>query len=117
MERRKYKRTPMSMFVFVGHDNGEAVGEVIDASLNGIRVKTAKAIPTDAEVDIQIQLGGKSDGKSVKFGGRVVRRDPKEVGIHIETIDMDSFLVWREMVNQFLDAATNGHHTLKREAS
>ena len=89
------------MFAFVRHDDGEAIGEVVDASLNGIRVKTANFIPADAEVDIHIQLSGTSKGESVRFSGNVVRKDPKEIGIHIKTIDMDSFLIWREMVSKF----------------
>jgi len=83
------------MFVFVRHDEGEAIGDVVDASLNGIRVKTANSIPINTDVDIHIQLSGTSEGKSVRFGGKVIRKDPNEIAIHIETIDMDSFLIWQ----------------------
>ena len=117
MERRKYKRTGISMFVLVRHDDGEPVGEVVNASLNGILIRTANSIPADADVDIHIQLSGTPEGKSVRFGGKVVRKNSKETGIHIEAIDMDSFLVWHEMVNRFHEEAVNGNSTRKREAS
>ena len=117
MERRKYKRTGISMFVFVRYDDGEAIGEVVNASLNGILVRTANTIPAEADVDIHIQLSGTPEGKSVRFGGKVVRKDSKETAIHIEAVDMDSFLVWREMVTRFHEEASNGSNTRKREAS
>jgi len=105
------------MFVFVRHDEGEAIGDVVDASLNGIRVKTANSIPINTDVDIHIQLSGTSEGKSVRFGGKVIRKDPNEIAIHIETIDMDSFLIWRDMVNLFQDGVSRKNLAPHREAS
>ena len=103
--------------MFVRQEKGEVVGDVINASLNGILVKTANSIPLDADVDIHIQLDGTNAVNSVKFCGKVIRKDPSEIAIHIDTIDMDSFLVWRDMVNRFHGGASHKNDAPHREAS
>ena len=105
------------MFVFVRYGDGEAVGDVVNASLNGILVKTANSIPRDADVDVHIQLGGTSAVKSIKFRGKITRRASNVAAIHIQAIDMDSFVVWREMVNRFEQQALQENDIPHREAS
>ena len=117
MERRKYERIPTSMFVFVRHDGGEAVGDVVNASMNGIVVNTSNTIPIGTDVDIHIKLDGKTAAKSIGFCGKVARKDSKKTAIHIETIDMDSFLVWHNMVNRFQKEAPDRNGTRQRKAS
>lgn len=94
---RRYSRVNWHSQAVVTAGGSDALGPVLDISLNGVLVGTDPGQGPGAPCDVRIQLGDDPE-QSIAASGEVVRRDAQGVAVRFETMDLDSAAHLRRLV-------------------
>ena len=76
----------------------EAVAHSKDISMKGIFVETDRKLPIGTHCDVEIFLSGTSSQLALSMKGLVVRDIPAGLGIHFESIEVDSFFHLKNLI-------------------
>ena len=93
-ERRRKTRVHFETQVILKSGTSEISSTVNsrDISLKGMFVRTDKKLPIGASCDIQILLTGATNHLFLNLKGRVVRHNDSGLGLHFDSIDVDSYM-------------------------
>lgn len=92
-ERRKKTRVRFETEVILRSKTSEIKSNVNskDISLKGMYVRTEEKMPIGTNLDIRIILTGSTDNLFISLKGRITRQDESGLGIHFDSVDVDSF--------------------------
>ncbi|MBN1848812.1 MAG: PilZ domain-containing protein [Deltaproteobacteria bacterium] len=92
-ERRKQTRVQFETEVILKSEKSEIRSNVNskDISLKGMYVRTREKMPVGTYCDIRIILTGSTDNLFISLKGRIIRQDAFGLGIHFDSVDLDSF--------------------------
>ncbi len=96
-EKRKFSRVEFKKEAEILIDGNKFQGEIINLSLKGAYLKTAKQLQLGNPVEMVIHLAGDSDF-DIDLKGKVVRLTSDGVGIMFDRIDLDSFAHLRNII-------------------
>jgi hypothetical protein len=94
-EKRKLSRVLYQIRALVKKGEMQFTGEVENLSLNGLLIhlpEKTDALDLKDEVQVTIDLAGKSSGLFINMGGEITRIDGSSIAVHLHQIDLDSFL-------------------------
>jgi len=92
-EKRSFVRVPFKMNTAVRtRDRTIWSTNTLDISMNGIRVETTAAVPTEGTLcEIEIALAESPDPVIIEARGTVVRSAIGTLAVHFSEIDIDSY--------------------------
>ena len=93
-ERRKQTRVYFKTEVILKSDSSEIKSNINskDISLKGMYVRTDEKMPIGTSCDIRILLTGSTNNLFINLKGRIIRHDDSGLGIHFDSVDVDSYL-------------------------
>ncbi len=100
-EKRENERAVFETQVIikgVGSTPIQTKGSSKDLSLKGIFVTTDENVPIGSECEIEVVLTGMVDDVVLKMNGKVMRKEKTGVGIHFESIDLESYTHLKNIV-------------------
>lgn len=100
-EKRKNERAAFETQVVIKGVDGikiQAKGSSKDLSLKGIFVTTDKEIAIGSECEIEVILTGMIEDVVLKMNGKVMRKEKTGVGVHFESIDLESYTHLKNIV-------------------
>jgi hypothetical protein len=74
--------------------------EISNVSLNGMFVELPSDRRVSLYIPVDIQVHDESYPEPICLQGQVVRHDNQGLGIHIELIELDASLQWRDLVRR-----------------
>ncbi|HDY65182.1 MAG TPA: PilZ domain-containing protein [Phycisphaerae bacterium] len=100
MDNRKFPRTDLRIKAAIRGEAAEISGDVENVSLNGLFVRSddSKGLNVQDPVEVQIELTGNKSKLTIECNGRIARSDKRGVGIHIQVLDVDTFMKGRNLV-------------------
>ncbi|MCD4754387.1 MAG: PilZ domain-containing protein [Deltaproteobacteria bacterium] len=102
-EQRKYIRVPFKTAVCLWSLKQDAkeirCDQTRDISLKGLYCYSDIKFSTGTPCELELHLTGTSSKLVLFFKGRVVRTDEKGMGIRFEEMDLDSFLLLKNILN------------------
>lgn len=101
-DRRKGVRvrfdTGVSLTIESGSRVISAAGDIKDISLRGLFVRTEETLEPDTGCEIRIELSGTEIPIVLEMKGKVVRVSEGGVGIHFDTMDLETFMHLKNVV-------------------
>jgi hypothetical protein len=92
MEKRKSSRVPFSIQAEIDAQGLTFIGQVENLSLQGMFVFTEHRIELETPLSIRICLTGTQSNLAINLKGKVVRKTTDGVGVFFESVDLDSFI-------------------------
>lgn len=99
MERRVYPRSELTLPLTLTYNNVEIAGETLNVSINGLFVRIDKDLEIHSRVKLSIQLE-KDKSDVVECCGEIIRKEDYWVGIKIESMELQSYIKWRNIVTR-----------------
>ena len=109
MEKRNYERVHFKAEAITEFEGRSIRGEVENLSMRGMFLRVRNLIPVQVPLTIRVILSGASSFVSITIHGSAVRKDAEGVGIEFSGMDLDSFILLKNIVEQNL---TNPQGTL-----
>ena len=99
-EKRKNTRVSFNTHVVLKCNEVEimAVAGSKDISMKGIFVETDRKLPVGTQCDVGILLSGTTSTLSLSMKGIIVRDTPTGMGIHFESIEVDSYYHLKNLI-------------------
>lgn len=101
LNNREFTRSAFTMGATLFPKNGkEVTGEISNVSLYGLFLKTKNinSIEMKKTHPLLIHLSGENSELTINSQASVVHVDDRGMGIHIESLTVDSFLHWKNFV-------------------
>lgn len=122
MEKRKFTRIPFHVEAILERNGRTIRGTVNNLSMKGMFLDTVGRLDGEEPVDITIMLSGSSAELSVRLKGRVVRKTDQGIAIEFGEMDLDSFILLKNVViynssnadgimDEYYQAIKNGRET------
>lgn len=97
-ERRNFTRILFRGEAEIRWEDKVVRGELNNLSLRGMLVKSPEPCPPGTPVGVQIQLTGSTSEISIRLTGKVVRRQGTEVAVEFTGMDLDSFILMKNVI-------------------
>ena len=98
MERRLFTRIPFNIESIIRFNDRPIEGTVLNISLHGMFIDVPEALPNRALVVVEIRMDSYSSHKSLLLPGLVVRSGPGGTAIMLMKLDLDSYIVVRDLM-------------------
>jgi len=98
MEKRRFSRIPFRVETEITGSDFSFEAEVKNISLKGMFLKTERNLTVGMILAIKIRPAG-SPGPSVSVQGKVYRTTPEGAGIFFEEMDLESFVLLKNIVS------------------
>jgi len=98
-EERRYHRVPFECFVDFHTASCEYICELIDISINGALIAACTGATPGPDTPCQLTISLDEDKKlQIIMNGRIARKIENRVGIYCESIDEDSMIHLRKLI-------------------
>lgn len=101
--KRRFTRIPFDTLAFLVSDTARHETELLDISLNGALVNDPQANELNLDDTVRLEVHLQDPGKVITMVGHIAHRENERLGIHCETIDLDSITQLRRLVELNLD--------------
>ena len=102
LNNREFTRSAFTAEATIFPEKGEKItGEIANVSLYGLFLKTGNTSSMEMKkaLRLSIHLSGENSDLQLKCQASVVHVDDTGMGIHIESLTVDSFLHWKNFVS------------------
>ena len=99
MDKRAYPRSELTIPITFTYNNAEIVGETLNVSINGLFVKAKEDFVIGSLVKLSLQLE-KDKSDVIECFGIIIRKTDIGVGIQIESMELQSYIKWRNFVTK-----------------
>lgn len=96
--KRRFTRIPFDTLAVLVSDTFRHETELLDISLNGALVTDPQAGELKLDDAIRLEIHLQDPSKVITMVGHVAHRENERLGIHCETIDLDSITQLRRLV-------------------
>ncbi len=98
IERRIFTRVPFTIDSIIRFNNRPIQGTVLNICLQGMFIDIPETLPDQALVGVEMLMDGSDIHKSLLLPGRVVRSGSKGTAIHLKKLDLDSYIIIRNIL-------------------